>query len=141
MDARRLLPNRPPRLTEVAAVVALMAVLTIGVAWYRQSHRPPVPAAATTTTTEARSRQPLVSFHVFAGCGTAPDVVKLNGTQTDMPANVFDHQLTQIEVDADGSSGHVWVQVDAGGRPVVRVGEGKFFANSLYVAVGALGLC
>lgn len=139
------LPNRPPRVQEVAAVVAAMAVITLAFAkWQgtgdssRSTARPP----ATVRSTEVPSRQPLAVFQVYVGCGGTPSDVTRNGRHADMPITVFDHRPFDLVVYGSGRTFQaVTVQLAPTEQMVVVSGRGAFYNGSLSVGLGQIPVC
>ncbi len=128
----------------MAAVVALMAVVTLAFGWWDR-HDPPSRRAvspSTVVTAETESRQPLAVFHVFVGCGGSPADVWRDGAHTDMPVTVFDHRDIALQVfDTPGSWVSVTVRLDRSGELVVVNGPAAFQQGSLSVGAGQTPIC
>ena len=126
----------------MAAAVALVAALAIGVAWWDQ-HRDRRPAGAppASTTTEVPRRQPLISFPVYAGCGTTAEEVLVDGVSTALPVSLFDHGQHTIGVRVGGLLASVPVSVSPTDNRLLVGPGGKFSGLGVYIAVGALALC
>lgn len=138
---RRWLPRRPPRLFEVAAVVALMAVVTLVVGRGGDSDVPGR-SAAVSVATDVPSRQPLVSFFVYIGCGQSAIEVLRDGAHADMPLTVFDHQPFELLVrDSMQTGQRVTVQYGHDGRLYVLSGEGRFVGGYLSVGTPLVPVC
>jgi len=148
------LPNRPPRLTEVAVVIAAMAAVTMVFAWQRKHDGNNNAAAPVTTVTAPAvpvitqvlpggvvATQPLVSFRVYVGCGETPDEVRVAGQMMQMPISLFDRNPIDVVVLAEGVSAVVTVRADDHNSLQVLAGEAKAFYTALYVTVGERTIC
>ncbi|MEI2704580.1 MAG: hypothetical protein V9E89_04780 [Ilumatobacteraceae bacterium] len=128
-------------MTEVAAVVAVMAVITLVFAKTQPGRRgsvsPPV-----TVSTEVPSRQPLAVFHVYVGCAQAPQDVRRDGRHIDMPVTVFDHNPVVLQV-FDNAGDWVSITVRLGANDAVEVvnGPATYVNNYLSVGVGPIPVC
>ena len=110
-------------MTEVAAVVAVMAVITLVFAKTQPGRRPPV-APPATLSTEVPSRQPLAVFHVYVGCAQAPQDVQRDGRHIDMPVTVFDHNPVVLQVfDNAGDWVSITVRLSATAGAIIRCGS------------------
>lgn len=145
-----MLPKRPPKLIEVAAVVAVMAAITMWFAWQKKHDERP--AAITTTTLAAPvitqtlpggvvATQPLVSFRVYVGCGETPDEVRVGGVSAQMPISLFDHNSFPLQVVAEGVTADVTVFADGNNDLQVLSGDALAYYTALYVTVGQRKYC
>lgn len=148
--ARIGLPNRPPRLTEVAIVIAVMAAVTMVFAWQRKHDDRRVATSTTIAIAPVITQvmpggvvatQPLVSFRVYVGCGETPDSVLVDGLSQQMPISLFNHEPLQLSVVAEGVSADVTVFADGNNILEVIAGEALAYYSALYVTVGERKLC
>ena len=141
------LPKRPPRLVEVAAAIAVVAAITIFLAWQqKRDERPTATTAAAPVITQTLpggivATQPLISFRVYVGCGETPDQVLIAGLSQQMPISLFDHQPLALQVVAEGVTADFSVMADGANKLQVLTGEAEVFNTALYVTVGERKLC